>query len=267
MSKHLFCINFYGHNSPSIAGTPAWGMQLGLDIEAIRRDIRRVSTLNVISSARLAPLLTPHQHGQRFWGTDWNAALAPADHYRLADVVYKHILSQGFSSQSTEPRELFFIITGYSVGGITALAMAQYLSIPWNGAPRGNVLLVGLADAAFQRGETEHLMRMPGIIDPAAWKLNYFQMRENFPDVREIKGRVEGFENHKVDVTMPDDLIGIFQDLPHEQAIRAGNNAIFEKIGGVVQAFNTAATFKAAGLSGNRMPIFAGRMPFGHRIG
>lgn len=262
MSKHLFCINFYGHDSPSLVGTKAWsGLGAQLGVHDITRNIRRTTTLNVISAARVLNLFVPQRHGQRFWCVDWNAGLALEDHYRVADKVYTDIVTNGFIGQQTEPRELFFIITGYSAGGISALYMAQYLSVPWSGAPRGNVLLLGLADAAFQRGETDFLMRVPGIIDPAAWKLNYFQVKENHPDIREVKGRIDGFENHMVKVTTPDDLIGIFQDSPHEQAIRAGNNAIFEKIGGVVQAFNSAVAFQALRSTPTEMPFFAGRPP------
>ncbi|MBL8311619.1 MAG: hypothetical protein JNL19_14455 [Burkholderiales bacterium] len=163
MATIYFVVTFSGHNDP-----------------------KRSGTRNNAGFAYLAPLL---QEGAREVSRfAFFAGLGLTDSNRVAESV----LATTRSYFATEYRgrsfsDLRFLIYGASAGGITALSFALKV-------PDSQIAYIGLADAAFYRGETDQFMTNPG---SRAYfgNENFFQTWQNNPDEPEIHGPVKGFTN------------------------------------------------------------------------
>jgi hypothetical protein len=83
---------------------------------------------------------------------DYNAVLGPANESKAADLVPNII------TVSTVQNPIF-LVTGYSVGGVTAIYFARAVS------QRKDATLgyLGLADAAFYDPESTGLMKTPKV--------------------------------------------------------------------------------------------------------
>lgn len=209
MSKTIICINFYGHNDPSVAGQPATEAPLGAFWRSTSRSVKRDVVLKVVNRSRIG---CPNFPDRKIGVLDFNAALGENANKALAKKVLTSI-----NLACAEDEEQFFLVTGYSSGGVTALHMAQSLL-----ALKLNVYYIGLADAAFQRGESDYLMTKPGVAS-VKYKKNYYQTKENDPTNPEIHDTVDGFT--------PFDLTGQVSDgNAHQDAVVIGNQKMLDDV-------------------------------------
>ena len=212
MQKAIVCINFYGHADPAVAGTPAGTAPMGAFFRSLGREGRRATTLSVVSASRIG---TPKHENKTVSVLDYNAALNESANKALSNKILT-----GCIAACREDVEQVFLVTGFSSGGITAIYMARQLA-----TMKLNLFYIGLADAAFQRdknGNPDDLIDHPGVI--AKYKKNYYQTKQNAPDVEEIHDEVNGFSNFPLDSQLPEGI-----DY-HQSAVSIGNKRIYNDV-------------------------------------
>lgn len=209
MSKSIYCINFYGHNDSSVAGQPAGAAPLGAFWRSAARGVKRERTLKVVGASRIG---CPNVPGKRVAVLDYNAGLGEGANKVLAGKIMGSL-----NLACSENDEQIFLVTGYSSGGISAIHMALALN-----RAKQNVFYVGLSDAAFQRNESDYLLKSSGVV--AKYRKNYYQTKENDPTNPEIHDEVAGFTNFNLDKDLPTG------QNEHESAVIIGNQKMIDDV-------------------------------------
>ena len=218
MPKAIVSINFFGHNEPSFSSLPAEYAPLNKKFgKAAYRYYIGTSWagLNVIGKGRLEGCKSPKG---KLYFYDYNSALNEPDNKALAQKVLDKInVEIKDKDEDGNALERVFLITGYSAGGVSAMHMARLLKA--NTFP---IFYIGLADAAFQRNESEYLMSTAGFT--AKYMKNYYQTKENQPDVSEIHDEVLGFSNFNLN-----DNVAKESEF-HKSAIKVANDRMFDDV-------------------------------------
>lgn len=209
MAKSIICINFYGHADTAVAGQPAAAAPLGAYTRSTARKYKRANTLHVVSASRIGSTNWPNK---KVAVLDYNAALGEAANMALAASLMTNPVVV-----PTKDGERCFLVTGYSSGGISAIHMARHLN-----KLELNVFYVGLADAAFLRGDSDYLLKQSGV--RATYPKNYYQTRENDPANPEIHDDVVGFKKFDLSSQLPANA-----DF-HESAVTIGNQKMYEDV-------------------------------------
>lgn len=171
-------------------------------------DKRKAGIRNPVEFADLAPLIAAGS------GNVSRFAFMAGVGKTSSQVVARDVLTIAQQYFATEyPGKAFsdvrFLVYGASAGGITALTFAGMV-------PDIQIGYIGLADAAFYRGDSDSFMGAPG--SHAFFKNeNFFQVYQNSPSESEIHGEVRGFTN--IDLTNRLTLAQIKAD-PHVAAIK-----------------------------------------------
>jgi hypothetical protein len=209
MAKAFVCLNFYGHGDPAVAGLPATAAPFGAFFRSQGRIIRRGATLRAVSASRIG---CPQVAGKKLAVFDYNAALGEEANKSLPAK-----LITGEIAKCSDEDQLFYMITGFSSGGVTAIHVAAHLA-----RIGAKVVYVGLSDSAFQRNESDYLMLNSGV--RADYMKNDFQTLENDPKNPEIHDAVAGFTNFNLD-----DRMDQGSDL-HQQAVIIGNDRMCDDV-------------------------------------
>jgi len=223
MAEPIVSINFYGHDSPEVAGTDASFVPLTRQApKTVSRQLKRSWTLHVVGKERL---LGCESRGREKAFYDYNAALNEESNKALAETILKLIMDSKTSSGDFSPANLtgLFLITGYSSGGPSALHMARLLT------KRAKVCYVGLADAEFERGNTDYLMRKNDVT--GKYLKNYYQTKGNGSDNPFIHDAIDGFTNFKLDGEIKDE--GDSEEAAshyHDAAVKIANERLFNDL-------------------------------------
>ncbi|MCA9008715.1 MAG: hypothetical protein KDB01_03160 [Planctomycetaceae bacterium] len=209
ITKEIICINLYGHADDAIAGKEASIAPLGAFLRSQGRQLKRDFILNVVSASRIG---SPTQPPKSLRVLDYNAALGE----NANKALVKSLRSDWFASCAANVQQLF-LITGYSSGGVTAIHMGRYLT-----EQNLNVFYVGLADAAFQRGESDYLRLKSGV--KGKYLKNYYQTLENNESNPEIHDTVDGFSPFNLDSQVRGSANF------HDAAVQIGNQRMFEDV-------------------------------------
>jgi hypothetical protein len=191
MATIYYVVTFAGHGDPKNAG------------------IR-----NPAGFAKLAPLIAAGS------GNVTRFAFMAGVGKISSQTVARNVLTIAQQYFATEYRgkafsDVRFLVYGSSSGGITALTFAGLV-------PDTQIGYIGLADAAFHRGETDFFMKAPG--SRAFFKNeNFWQGYQNFPSEPEIHGEVSGFNN--IDLTNRLTSMQVKAD-PHVAAIELAGPTI-----------------------------------------
>jgi hypothetical protein len=156
---------------------------------------------------------------------DYNAALNEEANKTLTEDILKKIVDGKTAAGDPCAASLssIFLITGYSSGGVSALHMARLL------LKRTKIFYVGLADAEFERNNTEYLMIKSDVT--ANYPKNYYQTKGNGDDNPFIHDAIVGFTNFKLDGEIPDE--GTSEKAAsnyHDKAVKIANERLFNDL-------------------------------------
>ena len=195
MANAYVNVNFYGHNRGELSGTPDEWKGFASFLQ-----LRRANILNVVGYVSYASIPVACDV------YNYNAVLGPKNEAGSAQIAAT------IARKTTVPNPIY-LITGFSSGGTSALYFARAIA----SMPNAEIGYIGLADAAFYKGESEDLMKMPRV--SAKYPKNYYQTKGNAPDVAEMHGQVDGFTNFNLNAMVTATSIAA----EHEQAVVQGN--------------------------------------------
>lgn len=215
MANIIACVNFYGHNDPGVAGIPLGCVPISRGFyKATKRYLKLTYASNIVGESRLSGLQSP-KGTLRFF--DYNAALNETGNSDLAKTILQKVAES--MVESGDGPVLAYLITGFSAGGVSAIHLGRVLTQKME-----TIWYIGLADPAFQRGESDYLMKHSGVT--ARYSKNYYQTKQNSSDEEEIHDQVQDFKTN-IDLT---NRLANDEDDPHKAAVKMGNDLMFNDI-------------------------------------